>query len=159
MPAWQTFTAHYKASNITGDGRDASAWVFCEQETPLYYQPTGDLITTLVRSKWTTDGVADFELPLPGQAGFTEGFGGQPITDWGFKFWAQPTKSKPLIPGSDTFPDFTGLTAGAVVNVGDYMNIGAWPHATIVTQPPITSGTMTSTETSPGSGAYIVTVP
>lgn len=127
----QTFTARYTAIDLTGDGTAASSYVTAEIETPLVWAATGTLILPVTTSKWTKAGVADFVLPLPGQSGFTAGFGGSPVTSFGFKFYAQPTKSKPITPGSTTFVNISA-TPGQVVNIGNLVNIGAWPHATFV---------------------------
>lgn len=131
----QTFTARYRARDIIGDGSKARALVTVECETPLVHAPTGTLITTLRKSKWTSGGDVDFLLPVPGQPGMTAGFTGLPITSWGYKFSAQPTSSGQIIPGSTTFPDFGSVAPDSVVFVANYVNIGTWPHAVIVVSP------------------------
>lgn len=154
----ETFTARYKARDIVGDGQAAAAMVFCEIETPLYHVASGTIITRRVKAVRTANGDADFLLPRPGQSGLTVGFGGAPISDFGFRFWAQPTSSRPMTPGSETYVN-PHPAANAVVLIGGLLNIGAWPYQTIVINPPPDGGDViwTPDPDSGDEGLYTVT--
>lgn len=126
---WLTFTAVFDLSDF--EGAPATAAVTCEIETPLVWAATGKIVSPKTKTKSTTFGKCSFVLPFSDQPGFTAGFGGASITGFGFKFSARPTQSKPIIPGSETFV-VVPQSFGPVVNIGNLINVGAWPNATIV---------------------------
>lgn len=132
VPPWQTFTARFNAVDMTGDGSEARSYVTVEIETPLVWADGGIIVLPITKSRYTVGGVADFLLPLPGQLGFTAGAGGAAITNWAYRFWAQPTRSGPII--SDTFVTIPAETVpGGRVDIGNLINVGAWPNQTVVT--------------------------
>lgn len=125
---WLSFTAVFDLSDF--EGAPASAAVTCEIETPLVWAATGKIVSPKTKTKSTTFGKASFVLPYSDQLGFTAGFGGASITGFGFKFSARPTQSKPIIPGTETYV-LIPQSRGPVVNIGNLINVGAWPNSVI----------------------------
>lgn len=125
---WLSFTAVFDLADF--ENTPASADVMCEIETPLVWAQTGKIVAPQSKTKRTVSGKASFVLPFSDQSGFTAGYGGASIIGFGFRFSAYPTKSKPLIPGTETFVQIP-QSRGPVVNIGNQLNIGAWPHAVI----------------------------
>lgn len=123
---WLSFTAVFDLADF--ENVPATAAVTCEIETPLVWAATGKIVAPQTKTKSTTFGKCSFVLPFSDQPGFTAGYGGTSITGFGFRFSARPTRSKPIV--ADTFV-VVPQSYGPVINVGNLVNVGAWPNAVI----------------------------
>lgn len=172
---------YYKAIIDVRDssGRPVAGTWQMEHETPLYWPPTGSVITNEIAKRALDSGYAEFYAPYGDQYGFTTGAGGAIISEFGTRFEVEPTRTSMMAaagegPGgryvivrlADGVAAFNALTTdqraalgltssadnGIPIKVGGLTDIGAWPHS-------VTSTPTTPTPTPGGSTSRLVETP
>jgi hypothetical protein len=140
--------------------RDGGVWEVEPQRNLVWAADPSVIVDKVIVRVPASSGKASIALPVTDQAGWINGEDGAPVINWPYRFAFKPNRLQTL--RSQRWHYLPTTPALEPVGLGALLDIGGWAEHVVIVNQPASGGTgggsITTVETSPGSGAYIVTV-